>query len=102
MEEIKAQNSEPELKTGQTKKSDTVLITIKSQDGVFSNLNAKPELMKMEHIGEYIDKPPSYSQAALNMPPSYQDAIDDFSVIEGMLIGKIDQKKLNGILLLCR
>lgn len=59
-----------------------------SKDGVFSNLDAKPEVMKIEHIGEYMDKPPSYSIAALNMPPSYQDSLDDFNVIEGMLIGK--------------
>lgn len=58
------------------------------KDGVFSNLDAKPEVMKVEPIGEYMDKPPSYSIAALNMPPSYQDSLDDFNVIEGMLIGK--------------
>lgn len=69
------------------KETEPVCIPIKSQDGVFSNLNAKPEVMKVEPIGQYMDKPPSYSQAALNMPPTYQDAIDDFSVIEGMLIG---------------
>lgn len=70
------------------KMSESVCIPIKSQDGVFSNLNAKPEIMKVEHVGQYLDKPPSYSQAALNMPPTYQDAIDDLSVIEGMLVGK--------------
>lgn len=59
-----------------------------SKDGVFSNLNAKPEVMKIEQVGEYMDKPPSYSIAALNMPPTYQDSLDDFNVIEGMLIGK--------------
>lgn len=68
--------------------SEPVCIPIKSQDGVFSNLNAKPEIMKVEHVGLYMDKPPSYSQAALNMPPTYQDAIDDLSVVEGMLVGK--------------
>jgi hypothetical protein len=66
---------------------DPVCIPIKSQDGVFSNLNAKPEITKVEHIGQYMDKPPSYSHAALNMPPTYQDAIDDLSVVEGMLVG---------------
>lgn len=65
------------------------LPTKKSQDGVFSNLNAKPEIIKIEQLGEYMDKPPSYSQAALNMPPTYQDALDDFNVIEGMLVGNI-------------
>ena len=74
------------------KASESVCIPIKSQDGVFSNLNAKPEIMKVEHIGQYMDKPPSYSQAALNMPPTYQDAIDDLSVIEGMLVGKNNLK----------
>lgn len=59
-----------------------------SKDGVFSNLDAKPEVMKIDQIGEYMDKPPSYSIAALNMPPTYQDSLDDFNVIEGMLIGK--------------
>ena len=88
MEEISTAPAKSELISDQNELPDSVCITIKSHDGVFSNLNAKPEIMKMEHIGEYIDKPPSYSQAALNMPPSYQDAIDDFSVIEGMLIGK--------------
>lgn len=66
---------------------ENVNISIKSQDGVFSNLNAKPEVMKIELTGQYMDKPPSYSQAALNMPPTYQDAIDDFDVISGMLVG---------------
>ncbi len=64
------------------------IIPFKSHDGVFSNLNAKPEVMKIEPIGEHIDKPPSYSQAALNMPPTYQDALDDLTIIEGMHIGK--------------
>lgn len=64
-----------------------VCIPIKSVDGVFSNLNAKPEIMKIEPIGQYIDKPPTYSQAALNMPPTYQDALDDLTFIEGMLVG---------------
>lgn len=77
-----------EIKLEQTTVGPT-LLPQKSQDGVFSNLNAKPEIIKIEHLGEYIDKPPSYSQAALNMPPTYQDALDDFNVIEGMLIGKI-------------
>ena len=65
-----------------------VCVQIKSQDGVFSNLNAKPEVMKIEPIGQYLDNPPSYSQAALNMPPTYQDALDDLTVLEGMLVGK--------------
>ena len=73
-----------------------VNISIKSQDGVFSNLNAKPEVMKIELTGQYMDKPPSYSQAALNMPPTYQDAIDDFDVISGMLVGN---KYINKFLL---
>lgn len=83
------------------KVNEPVCIPIKSQDGVFSNLNAKPEIMKAEHVGQYMDKPPSYSQAALNMPPTYQDAIDDLSVIEGMLVGK---KFLNSYqsLIFCR
>lgn len=67
--------------------NDSKFQPIKSYDGVFSNLNAKPEVMKIEPIGQYIDKPPSYSQAALNMPPTYQDALEENSVIEGMLIG---------------
>lgn len=75
--------------------SELVCIPIKSQDGVFSNINAKPEIMKVEHVGQYMDKPPSYSQAALNMPPTYQDAIDDLSIIEGMLVGKNVQKRLS-------
>ena len=76
------------------KMSELVCIPIKSQDGVFSNINAKPEIMKAELVGQYMDRPPSYSQAALNMPPTYQDAIDDLSVIEGMLVGKNVQKRL--------
>ncbi len=73
--------------------SSPVCMPIKSRDGVFSNLNAKPEIMKAEHVGQYMDKPPSYSQAALNMPPTYQDAIDDLSVIEGMLVGNKHAQK---------
>ena len=69
------------------KKNESVCIPM-SKDGVFSNLDAKPEVMKIEQIGQYMDKPPSYSEAAMNMPPNYQDALDDISVIEGMLIGK--------------
>lgn len=65
---------------------EAICVSIKSQDGVFSNLNAKPDVTKQEQIGQYMDKPPTYSQAALNMPPTYQDALDDFSVIESMLV----------------
>ena len=70
------------------KKNELVCSPITSKDGVFSNLNAKPEVMRIDQIGQYMDKPPSYSDAAQNMPPSYQDALDDINVIEGMLIGK--------------
>ena len=35
-----------------------------SKDGVFSNLDAKPEVMKIEQIGQYMDKPPSYSEGS--------------------------------------
>lgn len=86
MNEISSGNSIEE-ESAENKVNASVCIPIKSRDGVFSNLNAKPEIMKAEHVGQYMDKPPSYSQAALNMPPTYQDAIDDFSVIEGMLVG---------------
>ena len=69
-------------------KHKSVCIPIESKDGVFSNLDAKPEVVKIEQIGQYMDKPPSYLVAALNMPPTYQDSLDDFNVIEGILIGK--------------
>lgn len=69
--------------------SEMICIPVKNRDGVFSNLNAKPEVSKLEQIGQYMDKPPTYSQAALNMPPTYQDALDDFSIIESMLVGKL-------------
>lgn len=75
--------------------NDTIIIPFKNQDGVFSNLNAKPEVMKIELTGQYMDKPPSYSQAALNMPPTYQDTLDDFDVISGMLVGNKGINKLS-------
>ena len=73
-----------------------VCVPINSKDGVFSNLDAKPEVIQIEQVGQYMDKPPSYTEAASSMPPSYQESLDDFNIIEGMLIGKkITFKEVN-------
>lgn len=65
------------------------IIPMKNNDGVFSNLNAKPDIASIKKIGEYLDKPPSYSQAELTRPPTYQDSLqDDFDSVSDMLIGK--------------
>lgn len=76
-----AQNIEPTMMNNKA----PVFIASTSKDGVFSNLNSKPEVIQ---IVQNLDKPPSYSQVALNMPPSYQDVLEDFNAVEGMLIGK--------------